>query len=309
MEKRKVKTNDRALSAKVLSDYPKAICSAELKLGDESIPCAVLDGEIRVLSQRRLLSTLERYKQSGGEKMGDGKLPIILRPENLQPYINEDVLIAVKVITYNNNGQIAYGINAEALPMICSVYLRAQKDQKLTDGQNKTADKCFVLQEAFAKTGIIALIDEATRYQDIRPEYALTKILEKYLAKEARKWISTFPLDFYREIYRLRNWEWKELENGKKPPTPDVIGKYTDNFIYKRIAPGILTELRNKNPDKRSRHHQWFNAEHGHPKLREHIASVVAVMKLSENWEDAKRNINKVFPLHWPEGTLFFKDK
>ena len=52
-----------------------------------------------------------------------------------------------------------------------------------------------------SRVGIIALVDEATGYQDVRARDALAKILEEYIAKELRKWVRTFPPDFYKEMF------------------------------------------------------------------------------------------------------------
>lgn len=79
-------------------------------------------------------------------------------------------------------------------------------------------------------------------------------------------------------------------------------------MIYRRIAPGVLKELRERNPDRRVRHHQWFNPDKGHPKLREHIAGVIAIMKILDTWKQLLRSIEKAFPIQWEEGTLFYKE-
>jgi hypothetical protein len=64
-----------------------------------------------------------------------------------------------------------------------------------------------------------ALDDEATGYQDDRAKDALAKIFTTLLAKERQKWMLTFPLDFYKEIYRLRGWKF-EPWNTKRPTLP-----------------------------------------------------------------------------------------
>jgi len=137
------------------------------------------------------------------------------------------------------------------------------------------------LMLALADLGIVALIDEATGYQDDRARDALAKIFSTFLARERQKWALTFPLDFYREIYRLRGRKF-EPWNTKRP---SVVATWTDDFVYDRLAPGLTEELRHKNPvtdttGRRShKHHQWFNPDKGHPKLKEHIAGVIALLE------------------------------
>ena len=117
----------------------------------------------------------------------------------------------------------------------------------------------------FARVGLIALIDEATGYQEIRAKRDLATILEKFIAKELQPWTRTFPYEFYEQICRLKGWP--SINAVKRP---SVIGKYTNDFVYERLAPGVLEELKRVNPKlpsgvRRHKHHQWFTPEHGPP--------------------------------------------
>jgi hypothetical protein len=70
-----------------------------------------------------------------------------------------------------------------------------------------------------ADVGIIALVDEATGYQEVRDKLALQAILDAYLRKELAAWAKRFPDTFYRQIFRLRSWQWK----GMKVNRPQVV--------------------------------------------------------------------------------------
>ena len=59
---------------------------------------------------------------------------------------------------------------------------------------------------SLAKVGIIALVDEATGYQDLRARNALAKILEQFIATELQAYVRTFPEDYYREMFRIRGF-------------------------------------------------------------------------------------------------------
>jgi len=76
------------------------------------------------------------------------------------------------------------------------------------------AERSRVFLNIFAKIGIIALIDEATGYQEVRDKNALQEILDKYLRKEYAAWAKRFPDEFYIEMFRLKGWKWKGM---KKP--------------------------------------------------------------------------------------------
>ena len=54
--------------------------------------------------------------------------------------------------------------------------------------------------------------------------------------------------------------------------------------VYDRRAPELRKELQRLNPTlpdggRKHKHHQWFTPEHGHPRLREHLAGVTALMR------------------------------
>jgi len=65
----------------------------------------------------------------------------------------------------------------------------------------------------------------------------------------------------------------------------------------------LLHELKARNPTlptgyRRNRYHQWFTPDLGHPKLKEHLAAVTALMRAAPNWESFKRGINRALPKH-----------
>jgi hypothetical protein len=144
--------------------------------------------------------------------------------------------------------------------------------------------------------GIDALVDEATGYQDFRPRDALAKILEKFVAKELRPWIRTFEPAFYREIFRLNGWEYSE--NGG---SPGVVGHWTNNIVYKRLAPGVLDELKRltpRLPSGRLKHRlfQRLTDDIGHPKLKQHLEGVTMLMKYSPDWQTFMHRLDREYP-------------
>jgi P63C domain len=152
------------------------------------------------------------------------------------------------------------------------------------------------LRGGFATVGIIALVDEATGFQEFRTRDALARILERFVAKELRPWIKTFPTEFYRQIYRLNGWDYSE-----KAGRPGVIGHWTNNIVYKRLAPGVLDELRRLTPRDekgrlRNKLFQWLTEDIGHPKLREHLAGVIMLMKYSPDWRIYMERLDREYP-------------
>ena len=149
-----------------------------------------------------------------------------------------------------------------------------------------------------ARVGIIALIDEATGFQVDRARRALADILEKFISDELRRWVKTFPDDYFKELCRLKNVEFRS-----DMKLPQYFGKLTNNIVYKRLAPGVLEELQARTPrtasgNRKNKLHQRLSADIGHPKLLEHLGMVVGVMKLSDDYDDFKAKLNRVAPVY-----------
>lgn len=277
-----------------------ALYDGELELGNSIISCAVLedDKRTRVLSQSEVVKALGRAQ--GGSKRGKAKLPRFISASNINPYISRDLEKAIlnPIIYKTTKRNLANGIPAKFLPEICEVWLKAKDDKVLKESQLPTAEKAYMLIRGLAAVGIIALVDEATGYQDARVTGALSKILQQFLLDEKKPYIGRFPLDFYKEIYRLRRWKWNETSTQKRP---GVIGRYTNDLIYERLAPGLLNELKKRNPTTRPgvrkhKHFQFLTDEVGDPALRRHFDGVLALQRASTNWDSFKRLINKAYP-------------
>lgn len=172
-------------------------------------------------------------------------LPVFLASRSLLPYISNDLLDGpLKPITYISGDTEVNGYAAEALPEICNIWLQARQDRKLNPQQADRAQAAEIVMRGLAELGIVALVDEATGYQATRDRDALQAILDKYLQREFAAWAKRFPDAFYREIFRLRGWSWNAMSVAR----PGVVGTYTNDIVYERLAPGILDELRALNP-------------------------------------------------------------
>ena len=157
--------------------------------------------------------------------------------------------------------------------------------------------KCEIFTRVFDKVGIIALVDEATGYQEIRDREALQAILDKYLRKDFAAWAKRFPDEFYQQMFRLRGWQWR----GMKVNRPSVVGHYTNDLVYQRLAPGILEKLRELNPKdekgyRKARHQQYLTDDIGVPALYEHLHSTTAFMRASTGWDQFYRMMQRAFP-------------
>ena len=269
-----------------------------LVIGDIEIPCYVLEGETRVLSQSGIFLGIGASR--GSPKIHRGaQIPRFLASKAIFPFVSNELIAVLKSpIEFQppGGGRTVYGYPATVLADVCDVILNAHDAGVLHPQQMPIAQNCRILSRALMRTGIIALIDEATGYQRIRAERALAAILEKFIADELQPWKKTFPYEFYRQIFRLKGWPGPD---GVKRPS--IIGQYTNDIVYARVAPGVLEELRELNPTiapgrRKWRHHQWFKPDPGYIRLNQHLASVIALMRASTNWTQFQRNLKRAFP-------------
>jgi hypothetical protein len=102
-------------------------------------------------------------------------------------------------------------------------------------------------------------------------------------------------MEFYKEIFRLKKWNWNA---GKMP---GVVGKYTRDLVYSRLAPGVLEELERLNPPtdagyRKHRHHQYLTRDAGHPVLSRRLYELIGMARASETWERFHRLVDRTFP-------------
>ena len=190
------------LAASARWELPRATHAGELKLGNTAIPCAVLEDGTRVLTQAEFMLALGRNPKPMGTRGGEfEQVPAMLRGKALNPFISKELLDSSRPVKFiPKQGGFALGFRAEILPMVCDVYLKAREAGDLPHNQQHVARQAEILVRALAHVGIIALVDEATGFQADRARDALARILEAFVAKELRRWVRTFPLDYYREF-------------------------------------------------------------------------------------------------------------
>ena len=285
------------------SDLPKAEFGAPdrpLKIGDLEVPCYVLADKRRVLVQRGVMTALDMSQGTAGRGGGD-RLAKFVGTKALKPFVSNELadVINSPIIFQTPGGSRAYGYEATVLADICDAVLESRKKGLLHYQQEHIADQCELLIRAFAKVGIIALVDEATGFQKVRDELALQKILDKYLTEDRAKWAKTFPDDFYKKLFRVRGLPYDPTSVKR----PGFIGHDTNNIVYDRLAPGVLSRLKEINPkDDRGRrkhtHTQFFTADYGMPELKTHILNLMFLMDAAgeRNWKGFLGMLNKAAP-------------
>jgi hypothetical protein len=269
-----------------------------LAIGDVEIECYVLEDGTRVISQASFLQALGRHRRASTPRVRNDQLPTLLQGKVINQFITDEVRDKSRPIAFRPpTGGRALGYNALLLPTVCEVFLQARDAGVLPYQQQNMAKQAEIIMRGLARVGIIALVDEATGYQEVRARDALAKILEAFVAKELQAYVRTFPDDFYSEIFRLRGLPFPQYTVKR----PQYFGLLTNNIVYDRLAPGVLDELKRVTPRsetgrRKSKYFQRLTSNVGYPKLREHLGSVVTLMKLSDGWDDFMRKLDKIHP-------------
>lgn len=294
---------------KELASLPRATHGSEdhpLTIGDIKIPCYVLEDGRRMLTRQGLQVGIG-MSASGAIKAGEHRLALFAsglaeRAANAAPQLaarcTELAAQLANPVRFRppTGNQAWIGYEATILADLCDVILASRAGGHLTHLQDHIATKAEVLVRGFARVGIIALVDEATGFQRDREKDALAKILEAFVAKELQPYVRTFPNDYYEGLFRLYNLPYPPAVN--KSWRPGFIGNITNDVVYNRLAPELLPELKKAatRHERKTRLHQWLTQEIGHPKLREHLASIVTILKLSRTPAEFQKNVNLIHP-------------
>ena len=277
-----------------------------LKLGEIEIPCYVLNNGQRVFSGRGIQRAIG-YESKSGQWMNT-----FLRTNGLSFYFNAGENSVVQQLqrpipfkrgNAGGSQSTTYGHEVTLLIDICSAIIDANRAGVYSN--TEIVSKADIIIRAVAKTGIIALVDEATGYNKAkeRSKTELQDWLAKYINSEADKWIKMFPDQFFEDINKMRGWSWD--------CKPRYMGKIINDVVYERIAPFILEELRKKNPrlesgNRKYKYHQFLTSEEGKPLLRQHLAILHSFALASDyNWGRFMTLLDKAHPKQYQELALF----
>jgi hypothetical protein len=257
---------------------------------DIKVQCYVMDNGERVLSLRG------SSRAMGLVGAGSTALVRNLNAKWISPYLSEGLRDWMYHASRNelpeylaDNGRKFTPLEASLFIDVCKAYVDALHAGAISGKQKDIAHRMFAIMTAFAKVGLVAIIDEVTGYQDDRDRSELQIILSAYISQELLPWTKRFPDEFYKQMFRLKGWEYK----GK--PKPPYAGKLTDEYIYRYLPDGVLAELQTKNPldpgtkTRKHRHHQYLTINTGVKHLDNQLQQTMALMKASETWEEFDR--------------------
>jgi hypothetical protein len=274
-----------------------------LRIGNIEIPCFVLDNGKRVITQAGMLSALA-MSQGTATKGGGDRMSNFISTKAISPFISNSLReMITNPMKFRAQGNMAYAYEAILLPEICDAVLDARNAGELNYQQKHIAQQAEMLVRAFAKVGIIALVDEATGFQYDRPRRDLEEQLKKFLSESLRQWVRTFPADYFKHLCRLRG---VELRPDMK--LPQYFGILTNNLIYRRIAPGLLKKLKERRLEKGSPSNkltQWLSEDVGTRAVLVHLGTVVGLMKINTDFKVFQRQLDQISPIYPETPGLF----
>lgn len=282
-----------------------------LDISGTKLPCAIVmgpNGIQRVLSENGITNAILGNRSGASKRLkrkameGGAPLPLFLAPGQLKPFITNELLDGpLKPIDYLDGNTMVRGYEANVLAAVCNIWLKAREAGKLQSQQLVKAQKAEILARALAETGIVALVDEATGYEHVRPQGALQAYLELVIRRELAAWVKKFPDEFYENIYQLKGWIWPGMSKNRY----SVVAHYTTDLVYERLGPGILDELiknspKDENGYRPNKLHQWLTEEIGDPMLAQHLHALVLFQRLAIShgygWKRFLNMVDQVLP-------------
>ncbi|KAB8306855.1 hypothetical protein EH227_18015 [Rouxiella chamberiensis] len=303
VEERKASAIKAAEAKKAKALLPTVINEGYLRIGDAELEVAVLDNGDRVVSAASVFTALGRTRRGNKKHLEEQRLidgiqtPAFMDAINLLPYINHELKGVIPRVEFKTkSGLVKDGYKAVILPLVGDLYLRAREDGAIkTKEQQSVAQKAEILVRSLAKVGVIALVDEATGYQKERERDALARLLEEFIAKEMRPWVSTYPAEFFEELCRLRGVPFKA--NMRRP---QYFGHLVNNITYDRMAPDLrnaLKEEKAKAKKSGAKMHQFLSDGTGFSMLQKRLNGVTTLMQASDTYDGFIDLLDKVHPL------------
>lgn len=260
-------------------DLPFAKWRGKIDLGGDELDVYVLNTEDRVLALRSAVKSIANADS--------GDLAKFTGVSSLKPYINNDLILAeLREFSIPGTQFTGRGMTTEHFEMIVRGYVQAlYEGANLTDRQREIAIKCAVLTAGLTRTGLDALIDEATGYQYERAEDALQVKLRAFIADELRDWEKTFPDELWEEFGRLTGWD-TPLQSR-----PKWWGKLVIEMIYDTLDPDVAEYLKANKPPAGVHWHRQLTENLGVRQLVSRCWEVIGMAKTCDDIHELRQRV------------------
>ncbi|MNU45837.1 P63C domain protein [compost metagenome] len=274
-------TNKTEIIAHAVGQMPSPFAKwrGKIDLGGDELDVYVLDTGDRVIALRSAVRSIA--------DADSGDLAKFIGVSSLNPFINNDLILAeLRDFSIPGTQFLGRGMTTEHFELICRGYVQALYEKApLTARQRDIAVKCAVLTAGLTRTGLDALIDEATGYQYERAEDALQVKLRLFIAEELRAWEKTFPDELWEEFGRLTNW------GGPLSSRPKYWGKLVIELIYDTLDPDVAKYLRENRPGPGVRWHQNLTENYGARQLVARCYEIVGLAKSCKTMGELRQKV------------------
>lgn len=263
---------------------PVAKWRGELDLGGAPVECYVLDNGERVIATR---SAIKAFADADSGNLGN-----YIGVSALKPHLNSELVLG-ELIEFSIPGTQfrGNGLTTTNFELILRSYVTAlyENPADLTDRQRDIAIKCAVITAGLVRTGLDALVDEATGYQYERAEDALQVKLRAFIVEELRAWEKTFPDELWEEFGRLTNW------SGPLHSRPKWWGRLVTELIYDTLDADVAKYLRENKPPPGVHWHRQLTEDVG---VRQLVSRCFEVIGMAKTCTDMRELRDKV-ALHY----------
>ncbi len=217
---------------------PRATHQGSMMVGPLDLDCYVLVDGRRVLHKRGMAKAL-------GMKSGGGNVFLrAMQRKGLGSELSQKLTDSLEnPIVFKPLAQdLGHGYEADVLVEVCKAIIRADDVNKLTKAQESLATQARILLQAFARVGVVALIDEATGFQEVREPNALRILVQQYIEEEKREWDKQFPDEYYDELNRVYGHSrmTTTASGAVIQNRPQHFAKFTRSFVYHPLENGAV---------------------------------------------------------------------
>jgi P63C domain len=276
---------------------PEAETDGVLTIGDMGLDVYVLNDRRRLINKKAMARALHLKSEGGNAFMRS------MSRKGIQSVLSNNLLQKIEnpILFKPIKGDLADGYEAEILIEVCDALIQARNEKKLASSQFFLAVQAEIIIRAAAKTGIIALVDEATGYRDkLKDEYK--RLFDQFIRDELRQWEQEFPDKFFDMIYRLYGLKRQKPDTTRHP---QFFAHFIRKYVYYPLANSkgaILERLEAKNPvayvggRRKHKHFQFLNDEIGMPSFRQHLWQVVGIGEAAVDRIQFERGFYRAFP-------------
>ncbi|HEV2540233.1 MAG TPA: P63C domain-containing protein [Frateuria sp.] len=271
-------------------DPPFAQWPGQIDLSGEPIECYVLNTGQRVIALRSAVKSIA--------DADSGDLAKFIGVSSLRPFIDKDLVLA-ELVEFSIPGTQfkGSGLTTENFELILRAYVRAlHEGADLTDRQRAIAIRCAVISAGLIRSGLDALIDEATGYQYERPQDALQVKLRAFIAEELRAWEKTFPDELWQEFGRLTKWA------GPLHSRPRWWGKLVIELVYDTLDKDVAKYLKENKPPQGIHWHRQLTDNLGVRQLVSRCFEVVGMAKTCGSIAELRQRVAE----HYGKRTVQF---